>query len=251
MRFRSSLDKYRRAKPVALGAKTLTVTIESLTNEGDGVARVEGKATFVPNTAPGDRVKIKVTEDRQRFSRARVVKLIEPSHHRATPQCQWVEQCGGCTWQHLSYEHQLETKRAQLIQTLTRIGNLPKVVTRDIVPSTKPYAYRNRIRGVAQNGSFHFHKARSESLVAIDSCAIAEPSINQYIAVPTEPFSKHRQSIELAMMPDDKVGALAVDNERSTELGFRQVNDSVSELLTTCIVGMARGQGELLSNTQI
>lgn len=247
MKFRSSLDKYRRAKPEVPGSKTLTVTVESLTNEGDGVARVEGKATFVPHTAPGDKVQIKVTEDRRRFSRARVVKLIEPSPHRVTPECQWVEQCGGCTWQHLSYEHQLETKRAQLIETLTRIGNLPNVVTRDIVPSPTPYAYRNRIRGVSENGQFHFHQARSEFLVAIDSCAIAHPTINQYIAAPTQAFSNDKQSIELALMSDESVTAFGVDTERSTELGFRQVNDAVSQILTNTVSEII---SEQLANTQ-
>ena len=123
MKFRSSLDKYRRGKPLTPGTNTFTVSVDSLSNEGDGVARVAGKATFIPHTAPGDKVRIKVTDDKQRFSRAQVLKLIHPSELRADPQCPWVEQCGGCTWQHIRYEHQLAVKQEQLMETLKRIGN--------------------------------------------------------------------------------------------------------------------------------
>ena len=238
MKFRSSLDKYRRAKPPLLGAQTHTVTVQSLTNEGDGVARVNGKATFVSHTAPGDKVEIKIIENKSRYSRADIVKLIEPSEHRVEPLCQWVEQCGGCAWQHLTYQHQLHTKQTQLLQTLKRVGNLSSVTIRNIVPSPNPYAYRNRVRGVAQNGRFHFHKARSDALVAIDSCAIAHSTINRYIAQPTEAFSKDRQIIELALTENNSVSAMPVNSERSTELGFRQVNDAVSELLTNAVLGI-------------
>lgn len=247
MKFRSSLDKYRRGKPNTLGDKTVTATIDSLSNDGDGVARVKGKITFIPDTAPGDSVRITVVEDRPRYSRARMIKLIEPSSHRVTPQCPWVARCGGCTWQHLSYPHQLEVKQSQLIETLVRIGNLSTVVVRDIVPSPSPYAYRNRIRGITQDGSFHFHEHRSDALVTIDTCAIAHPAINQYLKTPAEPFSTDRQSIELALMPGGSVDALLINSERATELGFRQVNDAVSQSLTHTVSEII---AEKLANVQ-
>ena len=140
MKFRSSLDKYRRGKIKAPGTKTFTVVIDSLSNEGDGVTRIDGKVMFVPHTTPGDKVEVTVTENRARLIRAQVTKLLKPSPHRVTPECKWVEQCGGCAWQHIAYEHQLLVKQAQLAQTLKRIGHLPDVEIRDIGPSPTAYA---------------------------------------------------------------------------------------------------------------
>ena len=82
--------------------------------------------------------------------------------------------------------------------------------------------------------------------MAVDSCAIAHSSINQYLHSPAEPFTEEHQSIELALMPNDTVGVLPVNADRATELGFRQVNDAVSEVLTNTVSEII---GEQLSRT--
>lgn len=231
MKFRSSLDKYRRGKPAQVLVKTHTVVVDALSNEGDGVARLNGQAVFIPHTAPGDKVVIEIVEQRKRWSRAKVVEILEASPNRVEPACIYVQRCGGCTWQHIDYATQLKIKQQQLIETLQRIGGLTHINTCDIISSAKPFHYRNRIRGVAHEGVFHFHGNRSEELIAIEQCAIASPIINQYLQYPDQPFAQVRESIELAETNDSTVKALSVDQERTTELGFRQVNSDVAEKL--------------------
>lgn len=233
MRFRSSLDKYRKAKPVKPGsADTTVVTIESLSNDGDGVARLNGKAVFVPHTAPGDEAEIVVRSQQKRFARATLKTLIKPSSVRTEPKCEYVGDCGGCTWQHVEYEAQLVAKQRQVHDALQRIGGFGDLTIRPIVPSPNPYHYRNRIRGQAEGGQFHYRHAGSQDTVAVSSCKIAQPVINEYLANPSEPFSQAAESIELAVSNDGDVKAYPVRADRSTVVGFRQVNDDVSEALT-------------------
>ncbi len=238
MKFKSSLDKYRRGKPAAVTTNTPTVVIESLTNEGDGVAHVDGQAVFVAGTAPGDQVKICMTERHKRWSRATVQELIAAAPTRVDPLCPYFDNCGGCSWQHLAYEEQLNVKHHQLLETLQRIGNLGRVNARNIVPSPTPYHYRNRIRVVADNNAFHFHKLRSKTLTEITECAIAAPEINHYLASPTHPFPPTRTHIELTVSEAGEVSAYPIQSDRSTELGFRQVNSAVSEMLTESVMSL-------------
>jgi len=176
MKFRSSLDKYRRSKPAQSVQNLTTVTIESLTQQGDGVANIDGQVVF--HTAPGDVVQVRITEKHKRWLRASMIKLIKPSSQRCEPQCKYVPECGGCTWQHLKYQHQLEAKESQLVKTLEHVGGLKDIKVRPIVASAQPFSYRNRIRGVMKDGQFHFYSNGSNNLVAIERCEIADERIN-------------------------------------------------------------------------
>lgn len=238
MKFRSSLDKYRRGKPAALANKSHLVTIETLSSEGEGVARIDGEAVFIPHTAPGDKAQVEIVEKRKRWSRARVLEIVEPSSHRVSPPCPHVPLCGGCSWQHIDYGTQLSLKKQQLAETLHRIGNISDTPILDIVASPEPFHYRNRIRGVVKDESFHFRGARSEQLIAIDYCAIAAPQINHYLESLDSPLETSQQAIELAVMDDNSVFAFPVNSERATELGFRQVNDSVAQQLNETVFSL-------------
>jgi len=234
MKFRSSLDKYRRGKPASPGKKSATVNIDSLSNEGDGVARVNGQAVFVPNTAPGDSVQIRLTEQHKNWARAELLSVDVESPSRVTPKCEYFEQCGGCTWQHLKYEAQLSAKTAQLADTLKRIGGIVDLDIREIVISPNPYGYRNRIRGVIENGEFHFHGNRSNERIAVTSCVIADERINRFLGESIAYDATSPAPVELAIV-QDQVEVFPIQSDRTTELGFRQVNDAVSMQLTAAV----------------
>ena len=107
-------------------------TIESLAHGGDGVTRLsDGRTAFVPYSCPGDIVSLDVTEDHGRWVRASISELHEPSPDRVDPPCPYFGVCGGCQWQHVSYERQVTEKRRALVDALTRIGRLedPYVAT--------------------------------------------------------------------------------------------------------------------------
>ena len=88
----------------------MEVRIEKLVTGGDGLARHEGQAVFVPLTAPQDLVRVAVKERRKGFVRATVDEILEPGPGRQDPPCPQYGQCGGCDLQHLDPEHQRQAK---------------------------------------------------------------------------------------------------------------------------------------------
>jgi len=249
MKFRSSLDKYRRGNSAQSVQNVTTVTIESLTQQGDGVAHIDGQVVFIAHTAPGDVVKVRITEKHKRWLRASMIKLIKPSPQRCEPLCEYVPECGGCTWQHLKYQHQLDAKESQLVKTLEHVGGLEAIEVRPIVASAQPFSYRNRIRGVMKEGQFHFYANGSNNLVAIERCEIADERINHCL----KQHSVNRAGkIELALQGNE-VHCYAVSDQRTTELGFRQVNDFVSAQLTAAVSNVISQQlnNELTPNLSL
>ena len=101
---------------------TLTLTIGDLAFGGEGVARDENFVIFVPFVIPGEVVEVEVTEVKQRFARARLLKLLKPSPERVEPACPYFGQCGGCQYQHLDYSAQLQLKHRQVCELFHRIG---------------------------------------------------------------------------------------------------------------------------------
>ena len=85
-------------------SQTIEIRIERLAAGGDGVGRApDGRVTFVPLTAPGDLVRVRVTKAAKRFVRGEIEEILEPSQDRVEPRCPVFGRCGGCTWQHLDY----------------------------------------------------------------------------------------------------------------------------------------------------
>ncbi|HSC72036.1 MAG TPA: TRAM domain-containing protein, partial [Candidatus Methylomirabilis sp.] len=92
---------------VSVGQR-LSVSIERLVFQGSGLGRLpDGRVVFIPYTVPGDLAEIEVTETRDDFIRADLVRALSPSPLRAAPPCQYFADCGGCQWQHLAYSSQL------------------------------------------------------------------------------------------------------------------------------------------------
>ena len=104
------------------------MTIERLVFQGSGLGRLpDGRVVFVPFTAPGDLAEIAVTETRDDFVRANLVRVLTPAPLRASPPCPYFANCGGCQWQHLEYASQLHWKREILQELLVRVGKLHEV----------------------------------------------------------------------------------------------------------------------------
>jgi 23S rRNA (uracil1939-C5)-methyltransferase len=151
------------------------LVIEELAAGGDGVGHApDGRVIFVPFTAPGDRVRVRITALRSNHARGVVEVLLEPSPQRVDPACAVFGSCGGCAWQHVDYETQLEAKRRIASAALQRIGGLalPGDATLSITPSESPYRYRTRSRVMVSAGKVGFRRRRSHALAATRSCPV-------------------------------------------------------------------------------
>jgi len=168
----------------------LLLTIEKLIYGGDGLARLpaddrgRGKAVFVPLVLAGEKIEATLTEQKPGFARAAPNTIVEPSSHRIQPGCQYYARCGGCHYQHASYEHQLEIKKEILRETLRRTAKLELPFDIEVHPSP-PWNYRNRSRlQVQTNPTFAtgYFKLASHELLAVEECPISSPLINRGIA---------------------------------------------------------------------
>jgi len=160
----------------------LELRIESLAAGGEGVARdPEGRVVFVPDTAPGDRVRVRLVQERRRFARGLVEALLEPGPQRTAPVCAVYGECGGCTWQHVAYPAQVEAKARILRDALERIGHVaaPSVA---VEPSPGPYGWRRRARVLAAGGRVGFRRRRSHALVATARCPVLVPELERGLA---------------------------------------------------------------------
>ena len=163
--------------------RELEVLIDDIAFGGKGVGRGgEGKAVFVPFTIEGERVAVRVVREKKSFVEAELVKVLETSPERTAPRCPYFARCGGCSYQHMRYEHQLHWKARQVEQALRRIGKFREPRLRPIVPSPQEYEYRNRITVHVENGVVGFFRHDAHRLIDIERCSIAKPAVNDDLA---------------------------------------------------------------------
>jgi len=121
------------------------VRIESAAFEGKGFGKLNDRAIFVKNTAPGDLVKVRIIKKRANFYEGSLLELLEPGKTRIEPKCSHAGVCGGCTWQHVGYEDQLAFKRDHVRDHLQRIGGLKHVEPLPAIGSENTFNYRNKM----------------------------------------------------------------------------------------------------------
>lgn len=123
----------------------LELEISDLAFGGRGIAKVDGFAVFVDQTAPGDRVLARITKKKKNFAEARMIRMLAASSLRVTPPCAYCGHCGGCKWQFLPYETQLVHKRRHVVESLAHIGLIQDVPVHDTIASPDVFGYRNKM----------------------------------------------------------------------------------------------------------
>jgi 23S rRNA (uracil1939-C5)-methyltransferase len=152
------------------------VQIEKPIYGGAFLARVEGKAVFVPLALPDEQARVRVVEEKRGYATAEVEEIVAASAERVVPGCRHFGTCGGCQYQHAEYKAQLAYKHAILRETLERGG--VRALEEIAVLAGEPWAYRNRIRlAFDADGRAGYRERRSHAVVAIDECPIAAPSL--------------------------------------------------------------------------
>lgn len=160
---------------------TSAVHIVRLAAGGDGVGKLaDGRAVFVPRTAPGDLVELADVRIAQRFARARLKRVLQPSTDRVPPRCRHytADECGGCQLQHLSYSAQLEARRGFAGDAFRRIARLD-LPDPPIEPAPNEFGYRTRITLAARGGSIGLHRfGRPGAVFDLEQCPITAEPLN-------------------------------------------------------------------------
>jgi 23S rRNA (uracil1939-C5)-methyltransferase len=212
----------------------MELKIEKMVYGGDGIARLPadergpGKTAFLPFSIDGEEVEATIVEHKPGFARARIDRVLKPSPDRITPGCPYFANCGGCHYQHMSYERQLRAKSAILVETLRRTAKI-ELPCELQAHSSGAWNYRNRTRLKVQTMpefALGYYKFRSHELLPIEECPISSLLINRVIA---ELWSAGRngccsgvQEIELFADAEDEHLLIELYCERGTKRGAAQ-----------------------------
>jgi len=222
-------------EPYAYHAE-LELTVESLTNLGMGVARDAGWVVMVPFVVPGERVRVRVYRNHANYSDADLLEVLEPSPDRTEPGCPLFTVCGGCQYQHLSYERQLAGKTRQVEELMRRIAETEHPVEAAI-GSPEIYHYRSKLtphynrpnKDGSQPIGF-IRQGRRSRIVDVPQCPIATEAINEALpaareAARREGGRKRRKRGGTLLLRDVLEGVetdpQAVVSERVGELTFQ------------------------------
>ena len=153
------------------------IRIEDMTTEGDGIGKVDGYPLFVKGALTGDLAEVKVIKAKKTYGYGRLVRVLEPSAFRVTPECAVSGPCGGCQLQAMSYEEQLRFKENKIRNNLLRIGKLNEVPMLPIMGMEEPFRYRNKAQfpiGMDKEGNpvAGFYAGRTHSIVPVRDCRL-------------------------------------------------------------------------------
>lgn len=162
----------------------LTVTIEDIGTDGEGIGKVDGFTLFVKDAVIGDTVLVKIMKAKKNYAYAKLEKVLTPSPFRVEPKCAFHKQCGGCQIQAMSYERQLQFKQNKIKGNLIRIGKFGETfverVMEPIVGMEEPFRYRNKAQfpvGTDKNGKpiTGFYAGRTHTIIPNRDCYLGVP----------------------------------------------------------------------------
>lgn len=172
----------RKNRKSRLPEGSYEIEIDSLSHDGRGVGRIEGKAVFLHGALPGERARFEYQATHRSYDEGRVLEILRPSRTRVKPLCAHFEQCGGCSLQHLEASAQILFKQNQLLEDCRRIGG---VEPSEILPplQAEVWAYRHKarlgVRYVEKKGRvlIGFREKRSSFITDIERCEVLHPAV--------------------------------------------------------------------------
>lgn len=193
-----------RSTPRGASATTAEARITGLNHRGEGVGKVvsgpdQGLVVFIAGTVPGDLVEYSTIERKKSFMRGKVVRLLEEGRGRIAEACPVASLCGGCTWQHISYDIQLEWKRRIVEDSLARIARISDCEVRPCIPSPQTLGYRNKVevpladdRGRIVAGFFEPYTHR---VVPSDECPLEHPLAREIVVRAVEEIRRRKYAV--------------------------------------------------------
>ena len=250
----------------------IEVTTEKMAYGGDAVARHEGLVVFVPFAAPGERMRVQITEQKRNFARGSIVELLERADDRRDPPCEHFGICGGCQLQHMSYAAQLEAKSGFVRDAIQRIGGIDWPHPIPVQPSVE-FGYRSRaqfkIKSVGRDAGdgpgapqfrIGFNQASSNSVCDVMFCPVLTNDLNEALAAVRETFHKRPASPRLheveaasgagfsiqpaiGALPSGSIEVAIGEDKYRIEPGvFFQSNQSMIQQLIETVAGSCKGE---------
>lgn len=160
------------------------------TTEGSGVCKIDSFAVFVPSSAVGDKAEVKILKSAKNYAFGKVETILSPSPNRISPDCDIFNQCGGCTFRHITYQSELDFKQKRVYDALTRIGGIDGSLISEIIGADESDFYRNKAQlpvtvNSEGNVKVGFFAPRTHRVIALDDCQLQSrafsPAINIFL----------------------------------------------------------------------
>src|SRR5437870_3159271 len=128
--------------------ETFDIELTTAAFGGDCIGRRDGEVVFVPFGLPSEQVRVELDQKKKDYASGHIVEILRAAPERTAPPCPYFGTCGGCQWQHATYETQLQIKRQVLVDQLTRIGGFAEAgeLVRAPIGMIEPWGYRNHVR---------------------------------------------------------------------------------------------------------
>ena len=161
---------------------TIDVKLDKLTYGGEAMGRLpDGRAVFVPFGLPGEDVRVRLVYEKNSFARGELLEVLTESAERISPKCKHFGKCGGCHYQNMAYEKQLQAKTEILRDQLQRIGKIENPPVKSMIPSPLEWNYRNHVQfHLTADGNNAFVNAKGNSTLPIEECHLPETSIDSF-----------------------------------------------------------------------
>ena len=159
--------------------------INDLSNDGNGVGRIDNQVVFIPDTVNGDRILTRIVRLKRKYGEGKIEQIVTPSAHRIRPRCIVADKCGGCQWQHIDYSFQLKVKQNLVQQTLQRIGGFTNPPVLEVIGSSD-LGYRNKVTyplGISEAGFLQagYYRKGTHKIVNINKCPVQDQRLNQLL----------------------------------------------------------------------
>lgn len=190
-----------------MGEKVYEVTIGTLVYGGDGMGRLDdGRAIFTPFCLPGERVRVRIVEEKRGFARGELLEVIEASSMRVPPRCKHFGICGECHYQHIPYDDQVMIKKNILIEQLQRLGGVESPPVDPVEPSPLAWNYRNSVQfHLTREGRLGFQKSGGQEVIGVEECSLPDGMLNEiWPQIQTDPQAGVK-SIHLRKGSEDDV----------------------------------------------
>jgi len=201
--------------------ETFEIQLEKLTYGGAAMGRLsDNRAVFVPFGLPGERVRVRLVEEKKNFARGEIVEILEASPDRIEAKCIHFGECGGCHYQNLPYEKQTQAKKDVLIDQLKRIGKLENPPVKLMAACPNPWNYRNHVQfHLTDVGKVGYARAAGMRVLEISECHLPEPSIDElWHQLEFEPETNIERVSLRAGMDDDLMLVLESGTPETPEL---------------------------------
>jgi len=207
---------------------TFDIKLEKLTYGGEAMGRLpDGRAVFVPFGLPGETVRLHLVQDKQSFARGELLEVLTASAERIDPKCKHFGRCGGCHYQNLPYEKQLQAKIEILRDQLQRIGKIENPPVKEMVASPLEWNYRNHVQfHLTAEGKIGFVNSKGNSTLPIEECHLPETGINSFWPQLQFESNKDIERVSLRMGQDEEL--LVVLESESPETPELEVEADVS-----------------------